>query len=46
MMQTINAAIQLGSILDGPIKFPAHGKFAALKTADGHMIGLYEPVQV
>lgn len=34
---------QLGGHLDGPIQYPAHGKVAALRTPDGHMIGLYEP---
>jgi len=34
---------QLGGHLDGPIQYPAHGKVAALRSPDGHMIGLYEP---
>lgn len=34
---------QLGGKLDGPIQYPAHGKVAALRAPDGHMISLYEP---
>lgn len=34
---------QMGAHLDGPIQYPAHGKLAALRSPDGHMIGLYEP---
>ena len=34
---------QMGANLDGPIQYPAHGKIAALRSPDGHMIGLYEP---
>jgi len=33
----------LGGHLDGPIQHPAHGKAAALRSPDGHMIGVYEP---
>jgi catechol 2,3-dioxygenase-like lactoylglutathione lyase family enzyme len=36
--------VQLGGHLDGPIQYPAHGKVAAMRTPDGHMIGIYEPV--
>ncbi|ETO78922.1 hypothetical protein F444_06274 [Phytophthora nicotianae P1976] len=35
--------LMLGAIMDGPIKYPAHGKVAALRSPDGVMIGLYEP---
>jgi len=34
-----------GGHLDGPIQYPAHGKVAALRAPDGHMIGLYEPAR-
>ena len=34
-----------GGHLDGPIQYPAHGKVAALRSPDGHMIGLYEPAR-
>ncbi len=40
---TIAKCCQMGAHLDGPIQFPAHGKIAALRSPDGHMIGLYEP---
>ncbi|KAL0379446.1 UNVERIFIED_CONTAM: hypothetical protein Sangu_0008900 [Sesamum angustifolium] len=29
--------------LDGPIKHEIHGKVAAMRCADGHVLGLYEP---
>ena len=43
MDTTIAKCVQLGGKLDGPIQYPAHGKVAALRSPDGHMIGLYEP---
>eukprot|EP01035_Chromulina_nebulosa_P017808 gene17808-23418_t len=42
MEKCVTNAISLGAILDGPIKYPAQGKFAALRSPDGHMIGLFE----
>lgn len=43
-MDTVVArCVQMGAHLDGPIQYPAHGKVAALRAPDGHMIGLYEP---
>eukprot|EP00658_Telonema_sp_P-2_P038297 TRINITY_DN27507_c0_g1_i1.p1 TRINITY_DN27507_c0_g1~~TRINITY_DN27507_c0_g1_i1.p1 ORF type:complete len:135 (+),score=38.15 TRINITY_DN27507_c0_g1_i1:182-586(+) len=36
--------IMRGGILDGPIKYPRHGKVAALRTPDGHMIAVHERV--
>ena len=44
MDQVIAKCVQLGGNLDGPIQYPAHGKIAALRSPDGHMIGIYEPV--
>ena len=44
MDTTIAKCVQMGGHLDGPIQYPAHGKVAALRAPDGHMIGLYEPV--
>lgn len=41
---TVYKLIELGAILDGPIKYPSHGKIATLRAPDGHMIGLFEPV--
>lgn len=43
MDDCITKCVQLGGFLDGPIQYPAHGKIAALRTPDGHMIGIYEP---
>mmetsp|Transcript_27021 Transcript_27021/g.48757 ORF Transcript_27021/g.48757 Transcript_27021/m.48757 type:complete len:142 (-) Transcript_27021:266-691(-) len=43
MDTTVARCAQMGANLDGPIQYPAHGKVAALRAPDGHMIGLYEP---
>jgi catechol 2,3-dioxygenase-like lactoylglutathione lyase family enzyme len=43
MDECIAKCVQLGGHLDGPIQYPAHGKIAALRSPDGHMIGIYEP---
>ena len=43
MDSTIVQLIQMGASLDGAIKYEVHGKVAALRAPDGHMIGLYEP---
>jgi catechol 2,3-dioxygenase-like lactoylglutathione lyase family enzyme len=43
MDSVISRCAQLGAHLDGPIQYPAHGKVAALRAPDGHMVGLYEP---
>ena len=43
MDTAVSTAAQLGANLDGPVKFPAHGKTAVLRSPDNHMIGLYEP---
>lgn len=45
MDNTVAKCVQLGGHLDGPIQYPAHGKVAALRSPDGHMIGLYEPAE-
>mmetsp|Transcript_6521 Transcript_6521/g.14896 ORF Transcript_6521/g.14896 Transcript_6521/m.14896 type:complete len:129 (-) Transcript_6521:177-563(-) len=39
----ISRLIYLGGSLDGPIKYPAHGKVAAVQAPCGHMISLFEP---
>ncbi len=44
MDSIVARCVQLGANLDGPIQYPAHGKVAALRAPDGHMIGLYEPM--
>lgn len=43
MDSTIAKCAQMGAHLDGPIQYPAHGKVAAMRAPDGHMIGLYQP---
>ena len=43
MDSTVARCVQMGANLDGPIQYPAMGKVAALRSPDGHMIGLYEP---
>jgi len=43
MDNVIAKCAQMGGHLDGPIQYPAHGKVAALRSPQGHMIGLYEP---
>jgi catechol 2,3-dioxygenase-like lactoylglutathione lyase family enzyme len=43
MDDCIAKCVQLGGHLDGPIQYPAHGKMAAIRSPDGHMIGIYEP---
>ncbi|GAB9468559.1 Glyoxalase-like domain [Globisporangium polare] len=43
LSDTIPRLLMMGAIMDGPIKYPAHGKVAAVRSPDGVMIGLYEP---
>ena len=38
----VQAGLQLGGALDGPIKYPAHGKAAVLRAPCGHTVSLYE----
>ncbi|KAF3448651.1 hypothetical protein FNV43_RR09364 [Rhamnella rubrinervis] len=40
---TITKLMALGAELDGSIKYEVHGKVAAVRCIDGHMLGLYEP---
>ncbi|KAF9593091.1 hypothetical protein IFM89_020155 [Coptis chinensis] len=40
---TITKLMSLGAELDGPIKYEIHGKVAAVRCMDGHVLGLYEP---
>ncbi|XP_043717799.1 uncharacterized protein LOC122665712 [Telopea speciosissima] len=40
---TVTKLMALGAELDGPIKYEIHGKVAAMRCLDGHMLGLYEP---
>ncbi|XP_042481121.1 uncharacterized protein LOC122061739 isoform X1 [Macadamia integrifolia] len=41
---SVTKLMALGAELDGPIKYEIHGKVAALRCLDGHMLGLYEPL--
>lgn len=43
MDSAVASCVQHGGHLDGPIQYEAHGKIAALRSPDGHMLGLYEP---
>jgi hypothetical protein len=45
MENAITVAMQMGGMLDGAIKYKAFGKIAALRSPDGHMIGLFEPAE-
>ncbi|KAI8024595.1 hypothetical protein LOK49_LG02G00192 [Camellia lanceoleosa] len=40
---TVTKLMALCAELDGPIKYEIHGKVAAMRCVDGHMVGLYEP---
>ncbi|PSS03976.1 Eukaryotic translation initiation factor 3 subunit A like [Actinidia chinensis var. chinensis] len=40
---TVKKLMALGAELDSPIKYEVHGKVAAMRCVDGHMVGLYEP---
>lgn len=39
---TVPKLMQLGAVLDGPIRYEPYGKLAAVRSPDGHMIGLFE----
>eukprot|EP01134_Creolimax_fragrantissima_P000947 CFRG0947T1 len=40
--EVVTSAMMAGAQMDGPIKYPLHGKVASLRSPDGQMIGLYE----
>ncbi|KAG8391900.1 hypothetical protein BUALT_Bualt01G0235100 [Buddleja alternifolia] len=40
---TVAKLMALGAELDGPIKYEIHGKVAAMRCADDHVLGLHEP---
>ncbi|XP_068663049.1 uncharacterized protein [Aristolochia californica] len=40
---TVTKLIALGAEIDGSIKYEIHGKVAAMRCLDGHVVGLYEP---
>ena len=43
MEGAVAAAMERGGMLDGAIKYKSFGKVAALRSPDGHMLGLFEP---
>ncbi|CAN0411032.1 unnamed protein product, partial [Scytosiphon promiscuus] len=43
MDHAVQRALGLGGHLDGPIKYPAHGTMASIRSPDGHMVGLFQP---
>lgn len=42
MDTTVPQLMQLGATLDGAIRYEAYGKVAAVRSPDGHMVGLFE----
>ncbi|KAG4390294.1 hypothetical protein GLYMA_06G264500v4 [Glycine max] len=40
MNNTVTKLMALGAELDGPIKYEVHGKIAAMRCIDGHVLGL------
>lgn len=42
MDEAVPTLLQLGGQLDGPVQYEAHGKVAAVRSPDGHMVGLFE----
>lgn len=42
MDEMIPRLIQFGASLDGAIRYEAYGKMAAVRSPDGHMVGLFE----
>lgn len=38
----VQRLLRLGARLDGPIRYPVHGKAASMRGPDGHMLSLYE----
>lgn len=42
MDSTIPKLMQLGAALDGSIRYEPYGKIAAVRSPDGHMLGLFE----
>ena len=39
---TMYRLLERGGRLDGPVKYPLQGRVAAVRSPDGHMVGLYE----
>eukprot|EP01025_Chloroclados_australasicus_P061482 TRINITY_DN8077_c0_g1_i1.p1 TRINITY_DN8077_c0_g1~~TRINITY_DN8077_c0_g1_i1.p1 ORF type:complete len:204 (+),score=14.23 TRINITY_DN8077_c0_g1_i1:208-819(+) len=45
LQETLQRIIPLGAEMDGPIRFTASGKVAAVRNPDGHMMSLFEPAE-
>lgn len=45
MEGTVTRLLSMGAELDGSIKYAPHGKVAAVRCLDGHMLGLFEPAE-
>lgn len=43
LQETLQRIIPMGAEMDGPIRFVAAGKVAAIRNPDGHMMTLFEP---
>eukprot|EP00041_Stephanoeca_diplocostata_P008904 m.133185 g.133185 ORF g.133185 m.133185 type:complete len:126 (-) comp17530_c0_seq4:2347-2724(-) len=41
--KTMYSLLEMGAKMDGAIQYSPEGKLAALRSPDGHMIGLHEP---
>jgi len=46
MDNAVTVAMEMGGMLDGAIKYKAFGKIAAVRSPDGHMLGLFQPATV
>lgn len=46
MDETVPNLLRLGSALDGAIRYESYGKVAAIRSPDGHMVGLVEKANV
>lgn len=42
MDETVPKLMQLGAALDGAVRYEPYGKVAAVRSPDGHMVGLFE----
>lgn len=42
MNEAVPRLIQHGAVLDGRIRYEAYGTIAAMRSPDGHMVGLFE----
>ncbi|CAK0782708.1 hypothetical protein CVIRNUC_005903 [Coccomyxa viridis] len=42
LQSRVQSLLELGAVLDGPIKYAEQGKIAALRGPDGQMLSLFE----